>query len=358
VAGAPLGAIVQSRGALCHRPAVPAARLPNRDQPARLSEPAARGRARPSQAARCLVKSKIDLRKLPPLNALKGFEAAMRRQSVRDAAEELCVTHPAISYQLQLLEADLGVELFTREGRRIVPTRDAEQLYPAVRTALETLIEAAERLRRSRADTPLRVQTYVTPSVRWLARRMPAFSAAHPEINVLLSTCSLEWDFDESLADVGLVYCEAPPDPAFLWLPLFDYTLYAVCAPALCASLGPRPGPADLLAVPLVSMYSAARDWEVWFEAAGVPYTARTPIVVDTLAVALEIALEGRAVALANGPFVEEDLASGRLVRPVAHTVRCPGAWGLICRREKQQDVRVRTFLDWILAAAPPQPAA
>ncbi len=295
---------------------------------------------------------RIDLRKLPPLNALRGFEAAMRHQSVREAADELCVTHPAISYQLQLLENDLGVELFAREGRRIVPTREAEQLYPAVRSALATLIDAAERLRRSRADTPLRVQTYVTPSVRWLARRMPAFIAAHPEIPVLLSTCSLEWDFDESLADVGLVYCERPPDAAFLWQPLFDYTLYPVCAPALRAQLGPEPRPADLLAVPLVSMYSAERDWATWFESAGVAKSGRTPIVVDTLAVALEIALEGRAVALANGPFAEEDLAAGRLVRPVDHAVRCPGAWGLICRREKAQDERVRTFLDWLLADA------
>ena len=302
------------------------------------------------------MKPRIELRKLPPLNALKGFEAATRRQSVREAAEELCVTHPAISYQLQLLEADLGVDLFSREGRKIVPTREGELLYPYVRRALEALIEGAELLRRSSAETPLRVQTYVTPSVRWLARRMPRFSEAHPDVNVLLSTCSSEWDFDESLADVGLVYCETPPDPAFLWLPLFDYCLYPVCAPSLRAQLGPDPVPADLLSLPLVSMYSATRDWDVWFDSAHVPYTGQPRIVVDTLAVGLEIALEGRAVALANGPFAEADLRAGRLVRPVAHELTCPGSWGVICRQEKRDDVRVRTFLDWIqreVAAAP-----
>ena len=278
----------------------------------------------------------------------------MRHESVREAAEELCVTHPAISYQLQLLESDLGVELFTREGRRIVPTRAAERFYPAVRGALEALIAAAESVRRAQADAPLRVQTYVTPSVRWLARRIPAFLAAHPEIRVQLSTCSLEWDFDESLADVGLVYCETPPSAEFLWRPLFDYTLYPLCAPALRARLGPRPRAADLAGVPRVAMYSAERDWDVWFEAAGLAGGTAPPVVVDTLAVALEIALEGQAVALCNGPFVEEDLAAGRLVRPVEHRVRCPGAWGLICRREKQDDARVRTFLDWMLAAGAP----
>ncbi len=286
------------------------------------------------------------------MNALKGFEAATRRQSVREAAEELCVTHPAVSYQIQLLEADLGVELFAREGRRIVPTPEGELLYPFVRKALTTLIEGAETLRRVRADQPLRVQTYVTPSVRWLARRMPTFSDAHPDVKVMLTTCSSEWDFDESLADVGLVYCETPPDAAFAWLPLFDYRLYPVCAPSLRARLGDRPGARDLLTLPLVSFYSAARDWNDWFEAAEVSYTPHSRIVVDTLAVALEIALEGRAVALCNGPFAESDLAAGRLVRPVAHELKCPGGWGLICRREKRDDPRVRAFVDWITREA------
>ena len=294
------------------------------------------------------MKQKIDLRKLPPLNALKGFEAALRRQSVRDAADELCVTHPAISYQIQLLEADLGVELFARESRRIVPTAEGEMFYPFVRKALETLIEGAETLRRARADTPLRVQTYVTCSVRWLARRMPGFSETHPAINVMLSTCSSEWDFDESLADVGLVYAEAPPSADFFWLPLFDYRLYPVCTPALRARLGEQPTPRALTTLPLVSMYSATRDWDVWFESADIAYAPRPQIVVDTLAVALEIALEGRAIALANGPFAADDLAAGRLVRPVEHEFKCPGGWGVICRQEKRDDPRVRAFLAWI----------
>ena len=135
------------------------------------------------------MSNKIDLRKLPPLNALKGFEVTTRRQSVREAADELCVTHPAISHQLQLLEADLGVALFSREGRKIAPSAEGELLYPYVRKALELLIEGAETVRRARVDQPLRVQTYVTASVRWLARRIPSFTQQYPEINLLLSTC-------------------------------------------------------------------------------------------------------------------------------------------------------------------------
>jgi LysR family glycine cleavage system transcriptional activator len=298
------------------------------------------------------VAAKIDLRRLPPLNALKGFEATTRRESVREAAEELCLTHPAISHQIQLLETDLGVALFSREARKIAPTADGLLFYPYVRRALETLIEGAERLRRSRADRPLRVQTYVTASVRWLAQRMPAFSARHPGIPLMLSTCSSEWDFDESLGDVGLVYAETPPDAAFHWVPLFDYALYPVCTPKLRARLPAEPEPRDLLALPHVAIYSETRHWDLWFEAAGLEYALKPRIVVDTLALALEIALAGEAVALANGPFAEADLAAGRLVRPVAHTVKCPGGWGLICRQELRDNPRVRTFMDFIAGAA------
>ncbi|MCE3284508.1 MAG: hypothetical protein K0R70_764 [Steroidobacteraceae bacterium] len=296
------------------------------------------------------MRNKIDLRKLPPLNALKGFEATTRRESVREAADELCLTHPAVSYQIQVLEQDLGVALFSRSGRSLVPTEEGRMLYRHVRQALETLIEGTEAVRRTRAGTPLRVQTYVTASIRWLARRLPEFVAQHPDVRVQLSTCAFEWDFDESSSDVGLVYCAEPPGPAYHWAPLFEYVLTPVCSPALASHLGSQPDPADLLRLPLIQIYSEQHNWDVWFEAAGQEYAAQSSIVVDTLAVALEIALEGRGVALANGPFVDDDLAAGRLVRPVRHQVTCPGAWGVICRTDALENARVRTFVDWLVA--------
>jgi LysR family transcriptional regulator, glycine cleavage system transcriptional activator len=295
---------------------------------------------------------KIDLRKLPPLNALKGFEATTRRESVREAAEELCLTHPAVSYQIQVLEQDLGVPLFSRTGRALVPTDEGRLFYKYVRTALESLIEGAESVRRTRAGTPLRVQTYVTASIRWLARKLPDFVARHPEIRIQLSTCAFDWEFDDSIADVGLVYCPVAPGPQYHWVPLFDYTLMPVCSPQLAARLGNAPGPAAVLELPLVEIYSEEHNWDIWCEAVQLTYATRPAIVVDTLAVALEIALDGRGVALVNGPFADDDLAAGRLVRPVQHQVTCPGAWGLICRAETQENSRIRTFMHWIVSQA------
>jgi len=298
------------------------------------------------------LRNKIDLRKLPPLNALKGFEATTRRESVREAAEELCLTHPAVSYQIQVLEQDLGVPLFSRTGRSLVPTAEGRLLYKHVRLALETLIEGAESVRRTRAGTPLRVQTYVTASIRWLARRLPDFVAKYPETRLQLSTCAFDWDFDESSADVGLVYCPEAPGPEYRWVPLFEYTLKPVCSPALAAKLEPAPTPFKLLELPLVEIYSEQHNWDIWFEAAQLQYSTRPAIVVDTLAVALEIALQGRGVALVNGPYAEDDLAAGRLVQPVQHQVTCAGAWGLICRQDAYANERVKTFMDWLAGEA------
>jgi LysR family transcriptional regulator, glycine cleavage system transcriptional activator len=297
---------------------------------------------------------KIDLRQLPPLKALKGFEAATRRQSIRDAADELCLTHPAVSHQVQLIEDALGVQLFAQNGRHIISTAEGRVLYPYVRAAFESLIEGVEAVHRNALDKPLRVQTYVTASIRWLAKRVPLFLAENPKVKLTLSTCAVEWEFDEVHADVGLVYCEAAPDPGkYHWVPLFEYSLFPVCSPALAAKIGADPKPADLLGQPLVAIYTEVRHWETWFASTGNEFDPASPhMVVDTLAVALEMALDGEAIALVNGPFVDSDLASGRLVKPVDHSAICPGEWGLICRKDMKENVRVRTFMDWVAGHA------
>lgn len=298
--------------------------------------------------------SKIDLKKLPPLKALRGFEAATRHQSIREAADELCLTHPAVSHQVQLIEEALGVALFRQEGRHIVSTEEGRVLYPYVRTAFESLLDGVSAVQRHALDKPLKVQTYVTASIRWLARRVPAFLHDHPEVKLTLSTCAADWEFDDANAEVGLVYCAEQPDPAkYHWVPLFDYALFPVCSPALLASLGKAPSPEALAAQPLVAIYTEEQNWQAWFASQGVTFASPVPyLLVDTLAVALEMALAGQGIALVNGPFAEQDLADGRLVRPIDHTLVCPGSWGLICRKQVKDNARVRTFIEWISAQA------
>jgi LysR family glycine cleavage system transcriptional activator len=296
------------------------------------------------------VQNKIELRKLPPLKALRGFEAATRHQSIREAAEELCLTHPAVSHQVQLIEEALGVTLFAQEGRHIVSTDAGRVLYPYVRSAFESLLEGVEAVHRNALDKPLRLQTYVTASIRWLARRVPQFLHDHPEVKLTLSTCAVDWDFDDVHADVGLVYCAEIPNPAkYHWVPLFEYALYPVCSPEFLARMGKRVTLEAMMAQPLVAIYTEVQNWETWVTSAGGDFQPAAPfLMVDTLAVALEMALNGEGIALVNGPFVDQDLASGRLVQPIAHKAICPGSWGLICRKDMRENLRIRTFMDWI----------
>ena len=293
---------------------------------------------------------KIDLKQLPPLKALKGFEAATRHQSIRDAADELCLTHPAVSHQVQLIEDALGVTLFVQEGRHIVSTEEGKVLYPYVRAAFESLLEGVEEVHRNALDKPLRVQTYVTASIRWLAKRVPQFLGDHPEIKLTLNTCAVEWEFDDVHADVGLVYCATEPDPAkFHWVPLYEYALFPVCSPEVAAAMGKKPTSQQLMTKPLVAIYTEVQNWETWFASVGAEFEPSVPyLMVDTLAVALEMALNGEGIALVNGPFVDQDLAAGRLVQPIAHKAICPGAWGLICRKDMRENPRIRTFMDWV----------
>lgn len=297
---------------------------------------------------------KIDLRRLPPLKALRGFEAATRHQSIRDAAEELCLTHPAVSHQVQLIEEALGIPLFVQEGRHIVSTEEGRVLYPYVRAAFESLLEGVELAQRHALDKPLRVQTYITASIRWLAKRVPQFMDDHPEIKLTLATCAVEWEFDDRAADVGLVYCESPPDPArFHWQPLFEYALYTVCSPEFLARCGGSLSVAELMAQPLIAITTEEQNWQGWFASAGLEFAPQMPsIMVDTCAMALEMAAAGRGVALINGPFAEPELSEGKLVLPVPHREVCPGAWGLICRKDMRDNLRVGTFIDWIAAHA------
>jgi LysR family glycine cleavage system transcriptional activator len=294
--------------------------------------------------------SGFNLRDLPPLKALRGFEAATRHQSIRGAAGELCLTPPAINHQIQAIEDMLGVRLFAQDGRHVTSSEAGRLFYPYVRAAFESLIEGVEAVRRQAQDAPLRVQTYVTASIRWLAPRVPLFLQDHPGITLALTTCTVDWTFDEAHADLGLVYCETAPDPdRYHWVPLFAYTLDPVCSPGLLAAAGGTLDAAALMRQPLVANYTEEHNWAKWFASAGIAFAPRAPyLMVDTLAVALEMALAGRGVALVNGPFADAELAAGRLVRPVDHTVVCPGAWGLICRRSAAERLPVRLFIDWL----------
>jgi len=293
----------------------------------------------------------LDFPKLPPLKALRGFESTARLRSFRKAAKELNLTHPAVSHQIQSLEANLGVKLFFRERRQAVLTPEGERLYPVVREALEKLINGSEAIRRSTSQATLRIQTYISVSLRWLSHRLPRFRALNPKLQLQLLSSIHEQDFDEVNADVGMIFCRTPPAGHLHWTPLIQPKLFPVCSPDLIGHDGTQLTPGDLLNYPLLTITSEAWQWKDWFDSAGL-YGVKTShsISVDSTVIALEMAMDGEGISLVNGPFADKDLKAGRLIQPVAHCADGLGEWGLVCRKDSLHHPPTLAFLQWLRA--------
>ena len=288
--------------------------------------------------------------KLPPLKALKGFESTARLCSYRKAAKELNLTHPAISHQIQSLEQNLGVKLFVREGRQAVLTAAGERFYPVAREALEMLISGSEAIRRSANQSVLRIQTYISVSLRWLSHRLPRFRALNPKLQLQLISSIHEQDFDEVNADVGMIFRRSPAAEHLHWTPLMPAKLFPVCSPGLIDNDGEKLEPGDLLSYPLLTITSEAWQWQDWFTSAGLGEVKTDhSISVDSTVIALEMAMDGEGITLVNGPFADRDLKAGRLMQPVAHCAEGFGEWGLVCRKDTLYHPPTRAFMEWLL---------
>lgn len=295
------------------------------------------------------MNTSLNFPKLPPLKALKGFESTARLGSFRKAAEELNLTHPAISHQIQSLEENLGVKLFVREGRQAVLTKEGERFYPVAREALEILIKGSEAIRRSADHSALCIQTYISVSLRWLSRRLPRFRALNPSLKLQLLSSIHEQDFDEVNADIGLIFSKTPPTGHLHWVPLIQPKLFPVCSPGLSGIGGQDLRPEDLLSCPLLTITSEAWQWQDWFRSAGLGEVKTShSISVDSTVIALEMAMDGEGIALVNGPFADKDLKAGRLIQPVAHAAEGLGEWGLVCRKDTLHYPPVRAFIEWL----------
>ena len=286
---------------------------------------------------------------LPSLTALRAFEAAARHLSFRAAAEELAVTQSAVSHQVADLEKSLGVALFRREARRVALTEAGLLYYPFLRDAFERIAQGTALVTRTSTSGELNVQVYITVAVRWLIPRLPHFQSAHPDILVRFSASHIDWEFDETAADLGIICTNQPDRAALHYTHLFDARLVPVCSPAVAqAGLGLRQ-PADLVNHALLQLYTATDEWPVWLAAAGMPNVkGRAAPKFDSYLLALEAAIDGQGVAIAPHFLVAADLRSGRLVKPFRLEVAQPRRWYLVCRKERRSEPRIARFRDWL----------
>ncbi|MGI4800624.1 MAG: LysR substrate-binding domain-containing protein, partial [Janthinobacterium lividum] len=294
-------------------------------------------------------------RPLPPLNAVRAFEAAARLGSLKQAGAELGVTHGAISRQIGLLEEWMGPpRLFRQVGRRAVLTAEGEALLLAVRPALDQIAAAARTHRDRRgvpAARPLRINALATFSLRWLLPRLTLFRAAHPEIAVQLTTSN---DPLEALSDDYDVVIRGGPDSfhGFTALPVLAERRLPVCSPMLLKRI-PLRTIADLEQHTLLHVSTMPRLWRDWLTAAGhgdlQPVTALT---LDHFYLSLQAAIDGLGIAIGPTTLIADDLVRGRLVTPFPSlSLPARSYYAYIPAREPMNQ-NAKTFCDWLSATA------
>jgi len=290
-------------------------------------------------------------RRLPPLAALRAFEAAARHLSFTRAAAELHVTQTAISHQIRALEELLGVKLFRRLPRGLVLTDEAQRYLPAVRDAFDRIDAATEQLTAVSASGALTVSVLPSFAAKWLVPRLGSFRVVHPDIDLRISTASHLVDFAREDVDVGIRMGRGSY-PGLRVDRLFGEALMPVCAPALLEGSHPLRQPDDLRHQVLLHEDDYT-GWQLWLELAGVEKVdaRRGPIFTDG-AIVVQAAAEGQGVALARSVLAAGDLAAGRLVQPFNVSIPYDLAYYLVCPEATADRPKIQRFREWLLAEA------
>ena len=294
---------------------------------------------------------------MPPLNALRAFEAAGRHLSFTKAADELCVTPAAISQQVKTLEGYLGVKLLRRKGRGLELTDKGRACLPEVHEGFDRLSASMERLAQRDAGELLTVSVSPCFGNIWLAPRLPRFQAMYPDIDVRVLAIIHQLAAGRDNSDIAIRYIPGP-FPASKVEALMPEHVFPVCSPELAESKPPLRVPHDLRHHRLLHDETARAiegfpDWQRWLMAAGVKgvdLQRGSRLTLSSMVV--QAAIRGEGVALARSVLVEDDLASGRLVRPFAFDYPQSFSYYLVTAEADYQQKKIRAFWSWILDEA------
>ncbi|HEX2545229.1 MAG TPA: LysR substrate-binding domain-containing protein [Ramlibacter sp.] len=289
--------------------------------------------------------------RLPPLNALKAFDAAARHLSFTAAAGELHVTHGAVSRQITALEEELQAPLFVRGARGLKLTPEGTQLARGVGTAFDTLRSAVTQVRQAGPAAALRVSVPPTLAMWWLIPRMSALHHAHPRLRIDLSSSTEPVDFEPNLYDAAIRRITRVPQ-GMVAERFLDGRPVAVCSPAYQKQHRLR-GPADLSRATLVVTRSEPQAWPEWLAVHKVQRTADGPtLTFEQLYFALQAALDSLGVALAPAALVAAEIRRGRLraLSPAEGPVS--PSYALLSPRISPHRQSIRTLGEWLKAAA------
>ena len=289
------------------------------------------------------------MRRLPPLTALRAFEAAARHSSFTRAATELHVTQAAISHQVKQLEEWLGLKLFERHGHALSLTVQGKRYLPQLSQALDLLATATEALGSPALAGPLRVSVLPSFAAKWLMPRLSRFHAAYPSIDLHISPSLDLADFSDAAFDLGirLGLGRWPGLRADL---IAHERLSPLCAPDLM-TVKERPLRQPLDVAGHTLLHDQPRDlWQRWLALAGAPEVAATagPSFSDS-GLVLQAAIDGQGLALGRLFLAADDIAAGRLVQPFAQTMANDFSYWLVYPKASAAKPRIEAFRAWLL---------
>jgi LysR family glycine cleavage system transcriptional activator len=291
-------------------------------------------------------------RRLPPLNALRAFEAAARHTSFARAAEELHVTPGAVSQQVKALEAWLGVELFRRLHRGLALSQPGRDYLGTVGPLLDQLALATEELCQRKAAEVLRIAALPAFAEKWLVPRLGRFRARHPEIEVQVSASDHLLEPARDPVDVGLWYSDGK-HPGLTAELLLEEEIFPACSPAFLEGTPALKRPEDLGQHVLLHDVGWRADWLRWLAAAGVEGVDPLRGSSFTLySMAVQAAIDGLGVVMAHGALVAGDLAAGRLAEPFELRLPAPRAYYMVTAAKAADRPALGAFRDWLLAEA------
>ena len=286
--------------------------------------------------------------RLPPLNALRAFEASARQLSFTRAAEELFVTQAAISHQIKALEDNLGIKLFMRKNRSLLLTEEGQSYYLDIKDVFNALHDATERLLARGAKGAITVSLQPSFAIQWLVPRLNTFNLLHPDIDVRIKAVDQPENSLTEDVDLAIYYGRGR------WKGIHAEQLHTeylipVCSPLLLSGTKPL-SLIDDLANHTLLHDASRRDWKRWFKYVDFKggNVNHGPIFSHS-AMVLQAAIHGQGVALAHSVLAKPDIDSGRLVCPFKEVLISKNSYYIVCREQQLELGKIAAFREWVL---------
>ncbi len=289
--------------------------------------------------------------RLPPLTALRAFDAAARHMSFTKAAEELNVTPAALSFQIKSLEEHLGHPVFRRLNRAVKLTEAGRTLAPGTADGFAALQAAWQATRRLQDETSLTVTAGPALTAKWLAPRLYEFARANPGIDLKFSATLRNMDLERDDVDVAIRFGYGP-DEGLYSVPVRKEWLTPVMTPKLAEQF---PTPASLRDAPLIhddsiSFLKPRCDWPAWFRAVGLDFTPTHGAHFSNADHAIDAAVAGVGVVLGRRAMILKDLTEGRLVAPFKVALETAGRFRFLCLQGAEKRPQIAAFRDWFIS--------